>query len=147
MIAGIDYTGVSVAFYCHDGQGNFLLQKRSQQCRDQKGRWDSGGGKLEFGESPEVATLREIKEEYGCAGQINRVLPTLSFFEEIDGQGKHWIIIPHIVEVNRDQVSVSDQESIDEIGWFRLSDFPSPLHDSVTKELVLFYEQLKEFSI
>ena len=49
MKPGIDYIGVSTPFYCHDGQGNFLFHKRSQKCRDEQGRWDTGSGKLEFG--------------------------------------------------------------------------------------------------
>jgi len=32
---GIDFTGVSIVYFCHDGKGNFLMQKRSQQARDE----------------------------------------------------------------------------------------------------------------
>lgn len=147
MKAGIDYTGVSVAFYCHDGNGFFLLQKRSQNCRDQRGRWDCGGGKLEFGESPDIAVLREIKEEYCCDGIIDEVLPVLSFFEELDGRDKHWIVIPHVVKINREQVNNGDLKSIDELGWFKLNDFPEPLHDNVAKELKMFASQLGRYSV
>ena len=62
---GVDYIGVNVVFYCHDGKGNILLHKRSQQCRDELGRWDSGAGSMEFGESFADAVTREVFEEYG----------------------------------------------------------------------------------
>ena len=48
---GIDYIGVTVVFYCHDGAGRLLLHKRSVACRDEQGRWDVGGGSMEFGET------------------------------------------------------------------------------------------------
>lgn len=51
MRQGFDYIGVTTVFYCHDGKGNLLLHKRSQTCRDEKGRWDCGGGALKFGET------------------------------------------------------------------------------------------------
>lgn len=43
-LRGINHIGVTVCFVIHDGRGNVLLQKRSQRCRDEKGRWDIGGG-------------------------------------------------------------------------------------------------------
>ena len=33
MEVGIDYTGISVVFLCHDNEGNFLMNKRSKNCR------------------------------------------------------------------------------------------------------------------
>lgn len=47
---GVDFIGVTVPFVIHDGKKNFLLQKRSKNCRDEQGRWDVGGGSMEFGE-------------------------------------------------------------------------------------------------
>ncbi len=57
---GVDYIGVTTSFYCNDGKGNFLLHKRSKNTRDENGRWDPGGGQLEFGEKPEKGVLREV---------------------------------------------------------------------------------------
>lgn len=63
---GIDFIGVVCSFLCHDGKGNFVLQKRSKNCRDEQGKWDCGGGAHEFGTSLEHTLKREIKEEYGA---------------------------------------------------------------------------------
>jgi ADP-ribose pyrophosphatase YjhB (NUDIX family) len=64
MKKGEDYTGVTVVYFCHDGKGNFLLSKRSNQCRDEHGCWDPGGGGLEFGDTIENTLQKEIGEEY-----------------------------------------------------------------------------------
>jgi 8-oxo-dGTP diphosphatase len=63
---GVDYIGVSASFIVHDGKGNILLQKRGPKCRDEQGRWDVGGGAIEFGESIDAAVRREIMEELCC---------------------------------------------------------------------------------
>lgn len=47
---GVDCIGVTCIFLCHDGNKRVLLHKRSVNCRDEHGRWDCGGGALEFGE-------------------------------------------------------------------------------------------------
>lgn len=86
---GIDYVGISTPFYCNDGKGNFLLHKRSKNCRDEVRRWDPGSGKLEFGLSLEDNLLKEIKEEYGCDGKIQERLPAHDIFRVINGVKTH----------------------------------------------------------
>ena len=46
--AGISYIGTAVVFFCHDGKGNFVLSKRGENCRDEHGRWDPGGGAVKM---------------------------------------------------------------------------------------------------
>ena len=53
-----------VAIALIDGQGRVLLQKRKVGGRH-GGLWEFPGGKLEFGETPESALIREIAEELG----------------------------------------------------------------------------------
>ena len=62
MKRGIDFVGIGVCFFCHDGAGRVLMNKRSQNCRDEQGRWDFGGGGVEFGESITDALKREMKK-------------------------------------------------------------------------------------
>ncbi|MEI7709419.1 MAG: hypothetical protein WCI76_01755 [bacterium] len=49
MQKGVDYIAVGVSYFCHDGKGNYLMNKRSKNCRDEHGTWDLGGGGLEIG--------------------------------------------------------------------------------------------------
>ena len=128
MKIGIDYIGVTTPFYCHDGKGNFLLHKRSKNCRDEHGRWDPGSGKLDFGVSLEENVLREIMEEYGCGGEIPEQLPSHDIFREQNGKKTHWLAVPFFVKVNPSEVKNNEPEKIVELGWFRLDTLPEPLH-------------------
>jgi hypothetical protein len=57
MKKGIDCIGNTVVFACHDGQGNYLLSKRSTACRDEHGTWDQGGGGIELHDTVIVKTM------------------------------------------------------------------------------------------
>jgi len=35
---GVDYTGISIVCFCHDRKGNFLMQKRGNNARDENGK-------------------------------------------------------------------------------------------------------------
>ena len=140
MQAGIDYTGVTVAFFCHDEQGLYLMQKRSQHCRDERGRWEFGGGRLEFGESLEEGLHRELGEEYGCTGTIEQQLPAISHMRSDTDVTTHWITIPYIVRIKHAEAFINEPKSIDEIGWFAINKLPTPLHTACKCELEEFGE-------
>ena len=55
-----------VAIALIDGRGRILLQKRRAGGRH-GGLWEFPGGKIEPGETPESALIREIAEELGIA--------------------------------------------------------------------------------
>lgn len=143
---GIDYVGISTVFICHDGKSNFLLHKRSQKCRDEKGTWDFGGGKLEYGLTLEENVLKEIEEEYGCKGKIDEQLPSFTLFRESDGIKTHWIAVPYVVKVSPKDASIGLPEKIDELGWFDLNNLPSPLHTGVVFIVEEFQTYLKKYS-
>ncbi|MSU49569.1 MAG: (deoxy)nucleoside triphosphate pyrophosphohydrolase [Opitutus sp.] len=63
-----------VAAVIEDGHGRVLLAQRPAH-KHLGLKWEFPGGKVEPGESPEQAILREIKEELGCSVVITRALP------------------------------------------------------------------------
>ena len=145
MKIGINFIGINTPFYCNDGAGNFLLHKRSANCRDEQGNWDTGGGKLDFGISLEENVLREIMEEYGCSGEIQGRLPAHDIFREHKGAKTHWIAVPFFVKVNPKEARINEPHKMDEIGWFRLDALPDPLHTSFQFTLTSFPEYFKRY--
>lgn len=147
MVPGIDYTGITTVFFCHDGRGNFLLGKRSQKCRDEQGSWEAGAGQLEFGESPEEGVLRELSEEYCCQGVIEAELPPVSLVREHEGKKTHWIAHPFFIRIDPAEVRIGDPDSIDECSWFRLDSLPTPLHTGFQTLLSLYQEHFRKYSV
>jgi len=129
MKKGVDYIGVGIVFYCHDGNGNFIMSKRSKMTRDEHGRWDPGGGGIEFGESVDDALRREIKEEY-CTDVIRSEFLGFRDVHRVDERGNktHWMVLDFKVLVERKKVKNGVPYQHEEIGWFRLNNLPSPIH-------------------
>jgi 8-oxo-dGTP pyrophosphatase MutT (NUDIX family) len=149
MKTGVDCIGISTSFYCHDGAGRWLLHKRSENCRDEKGAWDSGGGKLEFGLTLEENVLKEIQEEYGCKAIIQRQLPAITLLRSFMGISTHWIVTPFILIISQDEISkvkIGDSEKMAEIGWFTFEKLPHPLHSGFQKTIELYKPIFKEYS-
>ena len=146
MKVGVDYTGITTAFYCTDGAGRFLFNKRSKQSRDEQGTWDCGAGKLEFGLSLEENVLKEVREEYGCVGEILEQLPAHAVVREHAGERTHWVAIPFVVRVDPAEVKNNEPHKFDVVEWFTLDNLPTPLHSVVAKEIELYGPLLQKFS-
>lgn len=128
MKQGFDYIGVTTVFYCHDGKGNLLLHKRSNTTRDEKGRWDCGGGALKFGETWEQGVKRELKEEYGCAPLKLQFVGVNNVLRNHEGRKTHWIAVLFAIQVDPKEVKLGDKKKMQKIGWFELKRLPKPLH-------------------
>jgi len=142
MKKGIDYIGLGVAFYCHDGEGNYLFHKRSERCRDEHHCWDCGGGGLKFGETISEGVLREIKEEYGVEPLEIEELGYGDVLRNIEGVETHWILFRFKVLVDRSKVINNEPDKHSELGWFKINNLPEPLHSQIPKELILFKDKL-----
>ena len=63
-----------VALALVDGRGKILMQRRPSG-REHGGLWEFPGGKVEAGETPESALLREIEEELGLCLTMESLSP------------------------------------------------------------------------
>ena len=142
---GTDYIGITTPFYCHDGRGNFLLHRRSKNCRDERGRWDPGSGKLEFGINPEENVLKEVIEEYGCGGVIDGTLPPHGIFRTQNGVRTHWLAVPFFVKIRRNDAKLNESHKMLEIGWFQLKKLPKPHHTGFSFTLKKFRKYFNKY--
>jgi ADP-ribose pyrophosphatase YjhB (NUDIX family) len=107
--------------------GKIALIKRGNE--PSKGKWTIPGGLVELAESPEVAVMREAKEETGLDVE-NPILFDVVSNVDLDEQGKvkyHYVIIDYLVQVKSGQaVAASDAEELrwvpfDEVEAFDLT--------------------------
>ena len=128
MKKGVDHIGVTCVFFCHDGNGRVLLHKRSQNCRDEQGRWDCGGGSMEFGETFDQTVRREVFEEYGVLPEEVVNVEAKNVLRTHNETQTHWIAVLHAVKISPDNVKIGEPEKMDDIGWFHIDDFPEERH-------------------
>ena len=76
----MSYYHISVkGFVLHNDK--YLFVKKANNGSRNEGYWELPGGGLNFGELPETALRREIKEETGLNIQVIRPLLTWSFIK------------------------------------------------------------------
>ena len=117
------------------------MAKRSQNARDEQGRWDIGAGGLEYEDSVEDTLRKEIKEEY-CADVLKfEFIGYRDVFRNHQGNKTHWVALDFKVLVNPDRVKIGEPHKFDEIKWFSLNNLPkdSQMHS----QLPFFLEKYK----
>lgn len=143
---GVSFTGITTVFFCHDGQGRLLLQKRSQKARDERGRWDPGGGGLKHGESIETSLKRELLEEYNVEPLDLQFIGYFDAFRKNDdSHDTHWLAMCFAVLVDPAKVKINEPDMVDEYGWFTLDNLPSPMHSQLDYFMSLHGPRLREF--
>ncbi len=88
---------VGAAVFC---DGRFLLLKRLETKSLFPGYYDVPGGKIEPGEDPNDAVLRELKEETGLEGKVIRPYNVWITRNVKDGRDRFYIEIDYIVGVD-----------------------------------------------
>ena len=76
-----------------DGQGRILVQRRPAG-KMMAGLWEFPGGKIEPGETPESALVRELDEELGITVDIARLAPAAFASEPL--AGRHMLLLLYI---------------------------------------------------
>ena len=132
MKKGVDFTGVTITFACHDGAGKYLFAKRSMQARDEQGTWDTGGGGLEFNDTVEDTLRKEIKEEYGADVLESEFLGYRDAHREHNGEKTHWIALDFKVLVDPSKVINGEPHKFDELKWGTIENPPQPLHSQLS---------------
>lgn len=142
MRKGEDYTGIAVVYYCHDGEGNVLMSKRNENCRDEHGRWDIGGGGVEFGAKIEDTLRQEIMEEYCTDVIAHEFLGYRDVHRDNGGKPTHWIALDFKVLVDRSKAAIGEPHKFDSLDWFKPDAFPDPVHSQFPTFFELYRDRL-----
>nr|WP_321525014.1 NUDIX hydrolase [uncultured Cohaesibacter sp.] len=107
-----------------------LLVKRANP--PDAGKWGFPGGKVEFGETLQMAAQRELFEETGVRGRADRILTTLETFSK--GQSGrlqfHYVLIAVLCEWQEGEAVAGDDAL--EAAWYDADDLP--WYDLATSE-------------
>lgn len=106
-----------------DSGGRVLITRRPEG-KAHAGYWEFPGGKIEPGESPELAVVRELREELGVEPCEQCLQPFAFASSPLEG-GRRWLLMPLFVCRRWD--GFVDPKENQEIAWARperLSDYP-----------------------
>lgn len=95
-------------------QSKLLVVRRSQKEKFLPGVFELPGGKIEFGESPADAVVREVKEETGLRVTSSQLTTARSYMSK--GNMQHNVELFYLVSVDEStKVTISDAH--DEYRW------------------------------
>lgn len=93
------------------GDRFLLLKKRHNKLKKYANKWEPPGGKVNAGENPRIAVLRELKEETSLNGKIIKKLPTITLDNEIN----------HVFHVKVDNYKIILSKEHSKFGWLSLN--------------------------
>jgi ADP-ribose pyrophosphatase YjhB (NUDIX family) len=141
MEKGIDYTGIAVTCMCHDGNGRYLIEQRSDKCRDEHFTWSPvGSGGVGQGEMIEDTVRREVLEECGAEATEIEHMGFREAVREHEGKTTHWVFFDYKVKIDPSKVSITEPEKCLEQRWCTIDEIPEPMHSQFPS----FLEQYKD---
>ena len=117
-----------------DKDGKVLLQRRGDS-----NKWGFPGGAIEIGETPEMAVVREFKEETGLDVKVSGLIGiyTDCNMEYPNGDKAHSICIVYAVEMIGGQLKCDNLETV-ELKYFDLDEMPELFckqHEEIKNDL------------
>ncbi len=117
-------------------KGDVLLQRRGD-CN----MWGFPGGTIELGETPEMAAIREIKEETGLDVEVGKLIGIYTDFDVICKNGDQFqsILIVYELAVVGGDMFCDKQETL-ELKYFPLDKTPKIFckqHEDILRDIKL----------
>jgi 8-oxo-dGTP pyrophosphatase MutT (NUDIX family) len=141
-LVGQDHIGIAVVYFCHDGHGRFIMDKRNRKTRDEHGLWEIGGGEVELHQEVLDTLKREIKEEYGTTVVSYEFLGYRDVHRTQRRKKTHWITLDFKVLVEPDKVTNAEPDKFDAVEWFTLQRVPNNVHSQFPAFLKLYKDRL-----
>lgn len=111
--------------------------------KDEGGKWDLPGGRIDFGEHPDETLRREFMEELGVADvDINRLINVWDFTVEAEGDDYQFIIVVFECRADLQRVALSSEHS--QYQWVVPEEISSyPIRDGYIESIKKFIELKK----
>ncbi len=128
---GVNFVGVGVGVMVRNQKGQFLLGLRTENSRNEPGKWTFPGGGIEFGEKLFDCAKREAKEEAGIEVEPVRLVKVVDHI--IANENQHWV--NPIVEARlvKGKPKVMEPNKMCEWKWFSLEEMPENLTINMTE--------------
>ena len=122
-MSGEERTRVGAYALCLDAAGRILLCRIAPSVVPGN-IWTLPGGGLDFGESPEIAVIRELAEEAGYAGEVIELADVADrvFGDAQEGDRLHAIRIVYRVRITGGELRDEVDGSTDTCAWFTAKD-------------------------
>lgn len=122
-LAGRRHAAVAVTLVADDSRRPcFILTRRAAKLRNHAGQWALPGGRLDEGETPEEAALRELEEEVALQRNGDHVLGLLDDYPTRSG----FVITPVVVWGGEDADLRADPGEVAAIYRIPLADLEHP---------------------
>jgi len=115
---GADLNGMP-SFREWQSHASLVLTKRSSKLRNHPGQWAMPGGRIDDGETPEQAALREMHEEVGLDLSMEAVIGRLDDFITRSG----FIMTPVVVWIGPQRKLVANEHEVDSIHRIPVTEF------------------------
>lgn len=125
--------GLAVKAVIVDDAGRSLLIRRSASNRHFVGQWEWPGGKVDSGESFDVATLREVKEETGLDVEITGLVGAAQF----EMPARQVVVLCMEARLIGGELKLSEEH--DDSAWVKFSDYGRYEFTDNVRELVMKY--------
>lgn len=121
-----------------DGEGNILLQRRSDTIIGYPGRWDnSAAGHVDVGETYEAAAKRELFEELGLECALTQVVHSFRNLDTFDCM--------FVATIASETPVVTCAKEVAEVAWVSVADFEKDMQTYPEKYVPPFLHVYKTF--
>lgn len=123
-----------VAVALRDDRDRWLLHRRPEG-KQHAGLWEFPGGKVETGESPVLALIREAREELGIGLSADDLRPLAFADEGGGGEASGIVILLYSADLWRGEPSALEGG---EVGWFTMAELEALPKPPLDRELARF---------